>query len=410
MSRTLVLFNDEYQDNSINVSWRILIGDEVKSSGSFQETVVPGDHVERIISFIAPYTPADTSFHLELSSSKGGQTKFTEWLAFKSRDVGLAPPMAVASASFQRQGETVQISWTPVTANTDGNPTTISEYVLYKASDVGFTLTPDTITGLTAPAYNDNLSGILGIPGENMFYRLKAVDQNGVQSEFSPVYGVIDYPFSATPETDFNGFALSLQVIGLSQAHGLINMIPGCTSVARWNTAAQGYQQYVPDVSSGNFTVQAGESFLVNVTEDTVFTLTGEISRPSYTLITTPSTSYNSVMLPLDKHEITSASELMAEIPNCDGLAYWRASTQSIVQYIPVQDLNNFNVYTGHSYYVHVTEETVWPEDGDPLPRPAEGVTTVSPFKVPHAVFGMIEESQVPDGATLTAFLKHQET
>jgi hypothetical protein len=128
----------------------------------------------------------------------------------------------------------------------------------------------------------------------------------------------------------------------------------------------------------------------VNVTTDTVFTVLGEIAEPVFNLITTPTTDFNEIMLLLDRTDITKASELMADIPNCSGVARWNATLQGYEQYIPGIPPTDFPVYPGYPYYVNVTADVIWPEGGVPKVSFSSqtSFTTQSGTQAPHAVFG----------------------
>jgi len=280
------------------------------------------------------------------------------------------------------------------------SPPDFSEYNVYRSHQAYFQ--PDRDGGSNRIGYlvrdhDDQQAGIqwtdtLSATGDwetNFFYLVTAV--NGVQeSDSSNPVGEFDFRLVTTPYTDFNEIALSLIDSRIKNASDLVAAIPSCNSVARWNAAIQGYEQYVPGIPPTNFPVQGGYPYYVNVTCDTVFTLMGPVASPSFVLITTPATDFNEVMLTHDKTGITRASELMADIPTCNGVAKWDATIQGYQQYIPGIPPTDFDVRAGYPYYVNVTADVTWPDDAQAKRVTAEaGITAGEDGSgAPHAVWG----------------------
>ncbi|MBN1790239.1 MAG: putative Ig domain-containing protein [Bacteroidales bacterium] len=243
-------------------------------------------------------------------------------------------------------------------------------YKVYRDTVAFFS--PDKINGTNRIASNiiDQEPGTLGVQwtdldivgnaSKNYFYIVTA-NVGAFESGNSSTVGKFDFTLITTPSTDFNEIALPLNFSNVTNASELLSIVPGCNSVGRWNAATQGYDQYISFIPPSNFSIEMGYPYYVNVTYDAVFTLTGEIVEPTFNLITTPSTDFNEVMLTLDKTEIKTASELMADIPNCNSIAKWNASTQGSDQYLSFIPPSNFGVRVGYPYYVNVSENTIWP-------------------------------------------------
>ncbi|MFC1569263.1 choice-of-anchor D domain-containing protein, partial [bacterium] len=232
---------------------------------------------------------------------------------------------------------------------------------------------------------------VIGDPSVNYFYVVTPLD-NG-EGGASNRFGEFDYNMVTTPTTDFNEIALPLILPGVSNADELMNAIPTCNSIARWNASAQGYEQYVPGLPFTNFDVSPGFPYYVNMTQDTTFTLLGEPASPVFDLITTPTTDFNEVMLTLDCIDVLQASDLMGDIPNCNSVARWNASAQGYEQYVPGLPFTDFEVFVGYPYYVNVTDDTVWPTGG-----PAKRSFKASEFAehpmdshAPHLIWGQFE-------------------
>jgi hypothetical protein len=253
----------------------------------------------------------------------------------------------------------------------------------------------------------DPNSGV-GSSTQNYFYKVSALD-GATESDFSNVVGDFDFELITTPTTDFNEIALPLESPGINTAQDLMSTIPGCNSVAKWNATTQSYQQYVPGIPPTNFSIEPGYPYYVNVTANTIFSLTGSECSASYSLVTTATTDFNEIVLPLSKTELSKASQLMSNIPNCNSVAYWNASTQSYQQYVPGIPPTDFNVVPGHPYYVNVTANTTWPtgglsKSGGNLAESREITSQNLITNAPHSVFGQIENMDASE-LQLTAFI-----
>jgi hypothetical protein len=203
---------------------------------------------------------------------------------------------------------------------------------------------------------------VVGNTDINYFYIFTAVGAN--ESANSVTIGEFDYNLITTPTTDFNEIALPLNIEGITNAAELMAAIPGCNSVARWDASEQGYYQYISFLPLTNFPVEMGYPYYVNVTGNVVYSLIGVIVQPTFSLITTPTTDFNEVMLTLDKTDITQASGLVADIPSCNSIARWDAEEQGYYQYVSFLPMTNFNVRVGYPYYVNVSSNVTWPEAG----------------------------------------------
>ena len=258
-------------------------------------------------------------------------------------------------------------------------------------------------------------ANVIGDWQTNYFYLVTSVN-GSLESESSNRVGEFDFELITTPTTDFNEIAIPLIMNNVTTASELMAAIPNCNSVARWNASSQGYDQYIPPIPPTNFAVSMGYPYYVNVTANTVFTLVGEYATPSFNLITTPTTDFNEIMLPLDRSDVTTASQLMAAVPNCNSIAKWNAQTQGYDQYIPPIPPTNFAVRVGYPYYVNVTANVVWPggsafaavdSTGSSLEKEASSQILFT--KAPHAVYGKVEISGdsllAKDGLSFTAYI-----
>ncbi len=241
----------------------------------------------------------------------------------------------------------------------------------------------------------------------NYFYAVTAV-RAGIESEISNCVGEFDFKLSTTDKSDFNEIALPLDMPGITTAEELMTAVPGCNSVARWNAVLQGYEQYIPGLEFTNFLVQYGHSYYVNITVDGLFTMTGNPVSTTYQLVTTDKTSFNDIMLPLDKTVLTRASELKDDILPCDNVAYWSAEYQNYVQYAPQLPVSDFAVRAGYPYYVSVTDSVLWPAiQKNKIPKTAgRPLMALSTTGAPHVVYGEMNFSPKPENLHFSAFIQ----
>lgn len=295
-----------------------------------------------------------------------------------------ADAVAVSDLSIAiENGTSLRLSWSP-----EANAV---EYDVYRGSTPFFEpVTP--VARISTTTYLD--AGRAGDPNENYYYVVKSLNAYS-ESNVSNRVGEFDFALVTTPTTDFNEIALPLIMPGIQTASDLMQAIPNCNSVAMWNTQFQGYRQYSPSIPSTNFDVYPGYPYYVNVSAPGVFTMTGSYSQPQFELLTTATTDFNDIIIPLVIEDLAMASDLMASIPNCNSVARWNAPFQGYSQYSPSIPSTNFMVRTGYPYYVNVSSNGVWPTEygsvfsAASLTKRNQGV--VNSTKVPHLVYGEIE-------------------
>jgi len=408
--RTLEIFNDDLQDNIVKCYWNVLLNDEIVYSGDFNLFIPLGTHIQKTIQFPAPCVTANQSFKLELRTFKNDEQRYLEEYVFRTRDIGISPPNPVASLEANRNGNSVLLNWTPVTQNTESNPTTINHYEIHRSTDFHFSaVLTDTFNTGSGITYTD--SNILGDPDNNYFYRICAVDNHQIPSEPSGQVSEFEFNLQTTSGTDFNEIAIPLIAPDITNAQELMGAISGCNSIARWNASLQGYEQYIPGISATNFNVETGYPYYVNATENTVFSLVGEIAYPTFNLITTSGTDFNEIMIPLNKTEILKASDLMADISSCNSVAKWNTALQGYEQYIPGLSSTDFNVSPGYPYYVNVTANVSWPVTS-PAKSYSDSENDIAEINIrgseaPHAIWGMYDYSDHSSHANRVHFVAY---
>ncbi|MBN2413901.1 VCBS repeat-containing protein [candidate division KSB1 bacterium] len=250
----------------------------------------------------------------------------------------------------------------------------------------------DQDPGLTDIQWTDT-DIVTGDIENNYYYKITSV-KGSEESAASVTFGEFDYELVTTDKTDFNEIALPLYVKNVFKANDLMDLILDCNSVARWNSGLQDYEMYVPGYEISNFSVEPGYPYYVNITTNSILTITGEIQFPVFQLDTTRTTDFNEIILTFDKTHIKNASALMADIPHCNSVARWNAAAQGYEQYIPGLVFTDFSTTMGYPYYVNVTENTTWPEKLFSKPAvTAKKTHCPVTSKAPHVVYGEIKHA-----------------
>jgi len=97
---------------------------------------------------------------------------------------------------------------------------------------------------------------------------------NVIQDTFFTLFGDYVEPcfkLITTSKTNFNEIMLPLDKSSIKKASELMSNIPYCNSVAYWNAADQGYEQYLPGLQNTDFTVHIGYPYYVNVTDNCIW-------------------------------------------------------------------------------------------------------------------------------------------
>ncbi len=389
-SRNYVFFNDEMTRTLIKVKWETIYDGAIFASDSFNITVPLGEYIEQSFSFKVPIVPYTTAFFLKISTYKNGQKKFEDSIKYRSVDTGIALPGIPDNISLQPANGDLTLNWDDVTENQEGNGVTIDHYEVIRSTSPDFPQgSTTTISPIQPSNYTDTMNGVVGDTLVQYFYKIKVVDEDGLTSE-SDVYGEFDLLLVTTENTDFNLVSIPLNVNdSYDTASEYLNFFPNCNSIAKWDADEQGYVQYPSLVNNINFDLDPGMPCFVNTTEDSLFTFFGEPVTPNYDLVDASPTAWNIIMLPFEKDHLTDAADLYGDIPNCDGVALWNNRQQAFeMQYSPASPQNNFDIYAGHPYWVHVTANGSWPT-GSPasktIPKP---VNPIERRRVPHLVQG----------------------
>jgi len=288
--------------------------------------------------------------------------------------VNVAPPQAVSSLGIQIVADAVELSWSPITLDTDGFPTSINHYVIYRGTDAYFTPTPgDSIGGADAVITSFTDADIFGanVVGDTLnqyFYAVEAVDIFGSRSAASNRVGEYDYQLVTTATTDYNLIAVPFAGTGIIDADGLIATIgnSNVNTVNRYNAISQSYEARFAAGFGVNFAVTVGGIYQVNAAAATVFSVAGDVPAPgavTYDITTTSTTDYNFLMIPFEnENSFLNAQDVLNSMPGMlNTLNNYVAGSQSYVSRFAAGFGTNFPVRAGKPYQANAAAAGLFP-------------------------------------------------
>ena len=285
------------------------------------------------------------------------------------------PPDAIDDLTITREnftkGGDARLTWTEPYDNI-----AVARYVIYRSLSAA--APGDSIAGTTDTTYLD--TGAVGDADTNRVYRVRSVDTSENKSPVSNIVGEYDFDLKTTTGTDYTWVALCLDGTGMTMASDLENYIENATSpavdcytVSEWNAVSQSYTTYTTiPVPQGDFLLQSGGAYRVEVDGDAVWSLIGDVppqDSVSFNLRTTTGTDYTWVTVPMHIAAMDSASDLEDHIEansspavDCYTVSEWNAVSQSYTTYttIPIP-LGNFPAAAGKPYRVEVSSDAAWP-------------------------------------------------
>ncbi len=253
-----------------------------------------------------------------------------------------------------KSGSDLVLTWTDV-AEADS-------FVIYRGSKPMFS--PDTAryAMTTDSTYTD--VGVLGTPGNNLFYMVRAYVA-GSPGPLSERHGKVEYDLLApTDLTKSNYVALALEDTGITMASDFVSRLDNNSDlVSTWIVTSQAFSAYTPGLSFTDFAVSPNEAVFISVVTRDTLCLIGKVpTGHTYNLIkNTDKTSNNDIMVLMDTDTITTASQLEAAIGPVDLISKWVPTTQGWQAYTPGLSFTDFSVYPGMPLHVSVTADTTWP-------------------------------------------------
>ncbi len=235
--------------------------------------------------------------------------------------------------------DTVQLQWPMQQFDTE------AEYILHRSTLPYFELGDAEIV-LTGPfvevngmlTYDDEVLGKVGDDPEDeddeyfFAYGLQIACSNEFTSPLSDQVGKIEFELFETATTDFTWIGLVLEVPGINTARDLAEHIKAnnnssgvlnVEAISRWNPIGQNFTTYAYNEDIEGFSVEIKQPYRVDI--DLVGVVTGsaiwaqvgrlpEITRGTYTLHETSTTSFNWILQPLDMVHITNTTQLAEAI------------------------------------------------------------------------------------------------
>ena len=342
----------------------------VKNGDTYQATI-PGSQVTPLgLSYYIVATDGTTTVTYPTTNPQSSPQTITV--------LATAAPQPVSGITASTSGGDLHLDWPAVTQDVNGNPTAVEYYTIYRGDKPNFT--PDASTKLltiTGTSYVD--TGVLNNTSQNYYYVILAVDNANHTSSPGDRMGVARYTLEETPSSDYAWIGLSLENTSLSggSASDLWNYVeshstPSVTvhSISRYDPVDQNYQTYLGIPGINDFALSVGEAYRIEATTGTspqsiVMTLVGKVpsgNGTSYTLVSTPSSDYNWIVLPPSRSSLSDAASLKADIESTASppgsvtvrsISRYDAVNQSFQTYI-TGDINNFSLSPGESYRLDV--------------------------------------------------------
>ena len=201
-----------------------------------------------------------------------------------------------------------------------------------------------------------------------------------VESEPSEIVGYVAYQciavgFGAEQEGN-NMIALPMET-GYINASDLGSAYPNQIDViSRWVAPDQGWDaaSFVDGIWYGNYELEGGHAYMVNVTEAVTIYSVGAIVPPAVyelILVTDDITQEviggnNLLMVPLNRSDLVTASDLGSDVGVVDVVSRWIAADQGwdAASFVGGVWYGNYAVSIADPLMVNVTEDAVWPAPG----------------------------------------------
>lgn len=217
----------------------------------------------------------------------------------------------------------------------------------------------------------DLSDGVVGDININYFYAVTAVNVEGRESEPSNKIGEFDFKLIHNEDkTSVNVISLPFILTdNLQKCSDLAAYIETADLISKWNAELQKYEDFIPVRTELNdFDLKTGEAYFVSVNQNTVITLTGRIPKEDEVIYSlayngdTEETSFNMLVIPLERTDLEMASDLAAELQYVELISEWNPKTQTYRNFVPdLPDLNNFEIKPGKAYFISITNDFNWP-------------------------------------------------
>ncbi|MFC1476251.1 Ig-like domain-containing protein, partial [Candidatus Zixiibacteriota bacterium] len=283
-------------------------------------------------------------------------------------------PARITTLNASVNGETIELTWQPVTLDTSGTPTVVDRYIIYRGTRAYFTPGPvDSIGGVdgaTGSFTDADLNGadVVGDTATYYFYTVAALDAAGNQSDPSNRVGECDYVIVTTSTTSFNYISVPFDSTGLEDADDLIAVIGAANvnTVSRFVSASQSFESRFALGFGVNFPVIAGGIYQVNAKSDLVWTVAGRVPDPgmiSYSVVVTSTTDFSFISIPFENElDYTTAQDVIDALPGVlNTLNRYIPASQAFESRFAVGFGVNFRVRPGGVYQTNAKVNATFP-------------------------------------------------
>jgi len=288
--------------------------------------------------------------------------------------INASPPQAISDLAAVINADAIDLSWSEITLDTDGIPTTVAGYIIYRDTTAYFTPEPADSIGTTDPLtltftdFNINGVNVVGDTLHQYFYVVVAFDIYGNRSDVSNRVGEYDYQIIVTATTDFNLVCVPFENTGITNAVQLITAIgsSNVNTVNNYQSASQNFESRFAAGFGVNFAVVPGGVYQVNAAAATIFSVAGSVPAPgsiSYSLVTTSTTDFSFLSIPFDREaDFMRAQDVLNNLPGSfNTLNRYIAGSQSYESRFAAGFGVNFPVKPGKPYQANAAQVDVFP-------------------------------------------------
>ncbi len=288
--------------------------------------------------------------------------------------INASPPQAIGDLAIAINADAIDLSWSPVTLDTDAIPTTVESYIIYRNTTAYFTpQSSDSIGTIDASttAFTDNNIGGANVVGDTLtqyFYVVVAVDIYGNRSDISNRVGEYDYQIITTSAGDYNLICMPFENSGITTADELIAAIgqSNVNTVNNYQTSSQSFESRFAAGFGVNFAVIPGGIYQVNAAAGTIFSVAGSIPASgaiTYNLVTTGTTNFSFISIPFDREgDFAAAQDVLDNLPGSfNTLNRFIAGSQSYESRFAAGFGINFPVKAGKPYQANAANNDVFP-------------------------------------------------
>lgn len=292
----------------------------------------------------------------------------------KGRAIDNIAPLAPARMTAARDGAAVKLHWGPVTKGVNGTLERAGS-IAYKVfmHETNPYFNPDDEGSLLATTADTSL--MVSTEALRQYYVVRAVDADN-QSGLSRRVGKYGFSLVTAAKARYNYISLPLET-EISDARELAEAIgAGVKTVLKIDPATNGYSiYYLPELNypATPFAIHKGMPVLIQADESAPASwfycgAVPEAGELQFALSREHKFSYNEIIVPLDRPDITNAAELAAEIGGVEVILRIGADGRGFSNYwLPSLNFGNpmtpFSVAPGEPVLIQVnkTAPALWP-------------------------------------------------